>query len=141
MKKNLAIVAVLLIIAGGVGFYAGMKYQQSQRRGQFLGQINGQTGRVGQFQSRFGQGGARPVNGEIIAADDKSITVKLPDGSSKIILLTDKTSINKAAQGSKDDLKTGEQVMVFGSTNSDGSLTAQNIQLNSTFRQIPANNQ
>lgn len=69
-----------------------------------------------------------------LASDDKSITVKLQDGSSKIILITDKTVINKAAEATKDDLKGGEKVAVFGEINSDGSVTAQNIQLNPILR-------
>ena len=129
MNQKKLIIGIILIIVIGIGcFYAGMKYQQNQRRSQFLGQFNGQPGRNSQFQSRLGQG-ARAVRGEIIASDDKSITVKLPDGSSKIVLLSDSTNINKAAQGSKEDLKIKEQVIIFGKENSDGSVTAQNIQL------------
>jgi hypothetical protein len=76
------------------------------------------------------------VNGEIIAADEKSITVKLQDGSSKIVLLSDKTEINKTASTTKEDLKVGEKVAAFGTENSDGSVTAQSVQLNPRFRGI-----
>lgn len=132
--KVILAAAILLIAFAGGGFYAGMKYQQSQR-GRFSGQFNGQQGNhMGQLQQRFGQG-TRPVRGEIISQDDKSITVKLPDGSSKIILFSDNTSINKAVEGSKDDLKVGEQVLILGNENSDGSVTAQNIQLNPVLRE------
>ncbi len=78
----------------------------------------------------------RPISGEILSSDDKSITVKLQDGSSKIVLLSDKTQINKATSVTKLDLKSGEKVAVFGSENSDGSVTAQNIQLNPQFRGV-----
>ena len=125
--KMMIVMIILLLVVGGGAFYLGMNYQQNRRRGNF--QFGPQTGnQTRQFQARNGQ--ARPVRGEIIAADDKSITVKLPDGSSRIVLLSSNTSINKATQGTKDDLKTGEQVFVVGSDNSDGSVTAQNIQLN-----------
>lgn len=119
--------AVLLIAFAGGGFYAGMKYQQSQR-GQFFRQLNGSQG--SQNNQARGRMGFRPVIGEVISKDDKSITVKLQDGGSKIVLFSDSTSVNKASEGSKDDLKAGEQVAVFGTDNSDGSVTAQNIQLN-----------
>ncbi len=123
-NKNLIITILLLVIVAGGAFFAGMKYQQSKspRPGNFQGN------RSGQFQQRTGQNG-RAVNGEILNADDKSITVKLQDGSSKIVLLTETTTINKSAEGSKSDLKEGEKVAVFGTENSDGSVTAQNIQL------------
>ena len=124
--KIILIVAILLIVFCGGGFYAGVKYQQSQR-GSFFRQLNGQGSQMNQVRGRMG---ARPVAGEIISKDDKSITVKLQDGGSKIVLFSDSTSINKASEGSKDDLKTGEQVAVFGTDNSDDSVTAQNIQLN-----------
>jgi hypothetical protein len=135
MKNNLLIIAILVIVVGVGGFFAGMKYQQSKRPA-FSRQFDGQQG------MRTGQGnrqGFRPVNGEIISNDDKSITVKLQDGSSKIVLISDKTSINKAADATKDDLKNGEKVMVFGQENSDGSVTAQNIQLNPILRGTDGN--
>lgn len=131
--KNANILAIALLVIGlGAGFFGGMQYQKSQR-GQLgaNGQPNNQQGRrVG-----MGQNGAnRPVAGSIISADDKSITVKLADGSSKIVLLSDQTQINKAEVAVKSDLKAGETVAVFGSANSDGSVTAQNIQLNPQTR-------
>lgn len=118
------ITIVLVIVAGAGGFFGGIKYQQSRR---------GEGNRMGQFQQRAGLG-VRPVRGEIISKDDKSITVKLQDGSSKIVFVSEKTIINKAAEGSKDDLKTKEQALIFGNENPDGSITAQSIQLGSPLR-------
>ena len=120
-------VLILVVLVGVGAFFGGMQYQKSQRsagRGQFAG--------AGQFGNRNGQN--RPVIGEIVSADDKSITVKLMDGSSKIVILSATTAINKQATGSAADLKTGEKVLVLGKENSDGSITAQNIQLNPQFR-------
>ncbi|MBI3341651.1 hypothetical protein HY024_00850 [Candidatus Curtissbacteria bacterium] len=70
------------------------------------------------------------VVGEILTIDDRGMTIKLQDGSTKIVLVSDKTSINKAAQATKDDLKTGERVSAFGMQNPDGSVSATNVQLN-----------
>ena len=127
-KENLKILLIILalVIGGGVGFFAGMKYQQSKQQSvarQFLGQMGGRQGTANRL-------GFRPVNGEIISADEKSITVKLQDGSSKIVIISETTQINKAEQATKEDLKVGEKVAVFGQENSDGSVTAQNIQIN-----------
>ena len=76
----------------------------------------------------------RPVAGEITSSDGKSHTVKMNDGGSKIIFLSSTTQINKAQTAVTDDLKVGEQVSIFGQTNADGSVTAQNIQLNPQVR-------
>jgi hypothetical protein len=127
MNKNIIFVIVAVVIAGA-SFYGGMLYQQSQRRNnftQFAGGPNG-SARGGNGQSQ----GIRPVNGQIISADSQSITVKLRDGSSRIVILSDKTSINKSAPAAKEDLKVGEDVAVFGTQNSDNSVTAQSISLN-----------
>lgn len=142
-NKNLIITILLVVFVGGGGFFAGMKYQQSQR-GQFANGQFGGRGMMGGANVSGNNGnrmGFRPVNGAIISSDDKSITVKLTDGSSKIVLLSATTVINKANVATKEDLKTGEKVAVFGQTNSDGSVTAQNIQLNPIARNLPDRNQ
>lgn len=107
---------------GGVGFYAGTKYQQSKTPARQFGQ--------GQNRARMGGG---QVIGEILSMDDKSLTVKLTDGSSKIVLISSTTTFNKAAEGAKSDLKVSERVVIFGTTNPDGSVTAQNVQINPVF--------
>lgn len=140
MKNNLIIVILGVVIIGAGTFFGGMKYQQHKQPavGQFgpgSRQGNGnQTPSNG--NNNANRTGFRPVAGEIISNDDKSITVKLQDGSSKIVLVNDKTTINKADEATKEDLKVGEKVSVFGSTNADGSVTAQNIQLNPITRQL-----
>ncbi len=140
MKNNLIIIAVLaLIIGGAAGFFGGIQYQKSQRSQAF--QFNGQaTQPNGGRNFRAGQGarnGFAPVTGEIIESDDKSITVKLEDGSSKIVLLSKETSISKSDSVSISELKKGEKVAALGTQNSDGSITAQNIQLNPMSRISP----
>lgn len=74
-------------------------------------------------------GGANLANGEIIAKDEKSITIKLRDGGSKIIFLSGTTAINKSATGTIDDLKVGTQVTATGTINTDGSVSAQMVQI------------
>lgn len=134
--KNNVIVAVLvsLLAGGGLGFFGGMQYQKNQRaaafgNGNFTGRAgNGQNGSGGRFRNGGG------VTGDILSVDKNSITVKLPDGSSKIVLLTNSTNINKATQGSVSDLVAGIRVAAFGTANSDGSITASNVQLNPIMR-------
>lgn len=135
MKNNTIITVLLIVIFAAGAFFGGMKYQQSKQPA-FTRQFGGGQGiRNGQGQGT--RQGFRPVNGEIISSDEKSITVKMQDGSSRIVLFSDKTEINKAASGTNEDLKVGEKVSVFGTDNTDGSVTAQNIQLNPQFRSGP----
>jgi hypothetical protein len=133
MKNPVISAAVIAIVVGVLAFMAGVKYQESKRpsfNGQFLGRQGGRqvTGPGGN------RSGFRPVVGEIIASDDTSVTVKTQDGSTKIIILSAATEINKAAKGDKGDLSSGSRVMVVGTENSDGSVTAQSIQLNPMMR-------
>lgn len=129
--------AVIVLAVASGGFYAGMKYQQTRRPagGAFM---NGGAGSV-RFRSEGRTiNGARQVMGEIIDKDDASITVKMPDGSTRIVMVSDKTPVNKAEKGSLDDLKNGQTVAVFGTDNADGSVTAQNVQLNPGVRMMKA---
>lgn len=126
-KNNLILVSIILVIVAGVGgFLGGMTYQKSQRPG-----LGAQLSR-GNFQGRFGNQGSRPVLGQVVSIGDKSVTVKMQDGSTKIVIISGSTSINKAAQGTISDLKEGTTIAAFGTANSDGSITAQNIQINPT---------
>lgn len=132
-------VIVIAVIVGSIGFFCGMRYNSYQliktqairgERGQFaqgMGSASGQDRGIG--AGRFGGMGGRIV-GEIVSTDDTSITVKLPDGSSKIILLSSTTQVQKTSDAPKDELKTGTQIAAFGTANADGSVTAQTIQLN-----------
>jgi hypothetical protein len=143
ISKELIISGIIIaVLFGGGGFFAGAKYQQTKRGSFFgpagMGNTNGNRISEGQNMPAGFRGGA--TSGEIISSDEKSITVKLTDGSSKIIFWDDKTQINKASEGTKDDLKVGEKLTVFGTDNSDGSVTAQNIQLNPILREQNLNN-
>lgn len=140
MKKTLPIFIIILMVAAGGAFYGGMLYgkstktvrgnfqdfanltpEQRQQRLQEMG-VNG-GGRVG-----GGQGGGF-VAGEIITKDDKSITIKLRDGGSKIIFFGTAIEVSKFTNGVASDLEVGKTVSVSGVANSDGSITAQSIQI------------
>jgi len=135
-KNNVTIIVIVALIFAAGGFFGGMKYQESKTPsfagrtvpgGQFPGGAQGdrQVPEGGQLR----QQNFSPVSGEIVSIDEGSITVSMPDGSSKIVLLTDTTSVNKTEEGSESDLIVGEQVMIIGSQNSDGSVTAQNVSI------------
>jgi hypothetical protein len=132
MNKNTAVTVALVLLVGVGGFYGGMTYQKSQSPANGFAQYGGRMGQGGPAGGPGGMGRngfGRPVAGQIIEKDASSITVKMQDGSTKIVLLSNSTTINKATKAIKDDLKKGENVMVVGTTNSDGSVTANNINL------------
>ena len=142
MKPLYIVSCLVLIVAVGIGsFFGGMKFQQSKNSSprQFQNGSNRPSGaptRNGAAQ------GSQPVSGEIISVEGNNITVKTQDGSSKIVIYSDSTTVNKTSEGSKDNLKVGEKVMVIGTVSSDGTVTAQSIQLNPITRnETPAPSQ
>jgi len=124
------VVLLIALVVGGAAFYGGIQYDKNQQTGSARGGFAAGVGRTGARRTGSGQ----PVSGEILNMDDSSITVKLADGSSRIVLLSDKTIFNKTSTVDKSELKVGTKVGVFGTTNTDGSITAQNVQLNPQFR-------
>lgn len=139
-KVSLITTIFITVIVGAAGFLGGLKYSESQRNTFFRNGTGGQFQQGMMMRAQSGQQGrarftgGRPVVGEVVSQDDKSITVKMMDGSSKIVILSSTTKYSKSTDVSKADLKAGEQVGVFGTDNADGSVTAQTIQLNPTFR-------
>ena len=125
-KNNLILIVVGLVIFVG-GLFGGMQYQKSKSP-KFPGgfSVTGERTQIGQ---RNGNVGISQVRGTLLSKDEKSITVKLQDNSSKIVIFSDSTLINKTEKGTKDDLKEGDEISVFGQTNADGSVTADNVQI------------
>lgn len=128
MNKTLVNVIAVAVIVGGASFYGGIKYDQ-QKEMASAGQGNFSRG-TGMGGGRRGSGmGGDGANGEIIAKDDKSVTIKLRDGGSKIIFVSDATQVTKSASGSLVDIVVGGTIMTFGASNPDGSMTAKSIQI------------
>ena len=133
MQKNLiAPLIVVAVLIGAGSFYGGMQYQKSQQptpqaqRG--AGNGGGQRGAGGLGGVRGGMGGGF-ISGEVLSKDAQSITVKLRDGSSKIVFFASSTAVGKMDAGSIADVAQGTQVTITGTTNNDGSVTASNIQI------------
>ncbi|MFA5029763.1 MAG: DUF5666 domain-containing protein [Patescibacteria group bacterium] len=148
-KLPLIVVAiiVIIIVAGG-SFYCGLKYG-------YLIKGPGQNNLEGfqnltpeQRQQRLGQMGANGLrgngsggdflNGEIISKDNSSLILKLRAGGSKVVIFATSTEVGKFTNGSVADLSVGQTVSVNGQSNSDGSLTAQSIQIRPA---LPPNDQ
>jgi len=131
-KNTIIFIIVAIIIAGGA-FYGGIIYQKNQvpAAGNFrnlqAGGANRVLGQDSNLAGRAAQGGF--ISGEILNKDDKSLTLKLRDGGSKIIFFSDTTKVSKSTDGSNEDLVQGKEVMINGTTNADGSINAQTITL------------
>jgi hypothetical protein len=135
-KTGLIIGFIVVVI---VAFYAGDKYAGGQNTTSLTQGGNGFAGSVAQRGYRNGGGF---ISGRIVAKDNTSITVQLnaPSGpnnntataintGSKIIFYTDGTNIMKTTDGTADDLTVGKNIIVIGTVNSDGSVSAQSIQI------------
>jgi hypothetical protein len=131
-KKIIGVVAICLVVAG-LSFRGGMMYAAKNikaaadsRQGAFS--QNGFNGQSGGRMMRGGVNGGL-VNGEILSKDDKSITIKLRDGGSKIVFFTPSVKVEKTVDGTATDVVVGKQVMIVGVANTDGSINATSIQM------------
>lgn len=138
MKKNIITNIIIAVVIAGVAFFGGMQYSKSKVMSttasrQFGGGTStgmmggGRPGGASAAMTGMRSGGA--VIGSVLSKDDKSITVQTQGGGSKIIFLSEKTAISTAAKGSLADIVAGSDVVVMGTPNADGSVTAQTIQL------------
>jgi hypothetical protein len=128
-KKIIGAVLFVVIVAGGA-FYAGTVYGKGGGRsmGQF-GPTNVAFNGNGQFRGGTGARGSGLTAGDIISKDASGVTIKMQDGSTKIIVLAPSTTITKSAAGTLEDLTVGTSVAITGTTNSDSSVTAQMVQI------------
>ncbi len=122
MKNKIIAVIVLIIVAGGA-YYFGMQAGKSSA-----------TAAATAARASFarGVGGTRAggaVTGQVVSVDTNSLTISLPAGGSQIIFFTPSTPVTKTVSGSVSDLKTGINIMVTGTANSDGSESANSIQI------------
>lgn len=127
-KQLIIFIAIVLIVGAGC-FYAGTKLNGGNKKQFTNGQINfnGQGNRVNASQAR--NKSSAMIGGEIVKKDDQSITIKLMDGGSKTVYFATSTQVAKSVDGTLADLLTGVNVMISGKTSSDGSVSAQYIQI------------
>lgn len=147
MKKTIIIAVVVAVVFGAGGFWGGMSYGKSSiaavsagvRQGGFQGVMGaGGTGTGGQRAGRgtgvAGSGFDRLtaggfLAGQVVSKDATSVTVKLRDGGSRVALVSTSTQVLTSRPGTFDDVSVGEQITIQGTANSDGSVSAQSIQV------------
>lgn len=140
--KNKTTAVVVVVVVAVIFFYGGMKYDQS-KNSVAIQSYAARQGRFGAGGNGGGRGGAGGgiTSGEVVSKDDKSLTLKTRDGSSKVIFFSPSTSVLKSASGSVQDLSSGTQVMVVGTSNQDGSISAQSIQVRPNIPQTQGQGQ
>jgi uncharacterized protein DUF5666 len=146
-KKIVLGILVLVLVAavGGGSFYGGMRYEQQQAanaRAAFFANRGGGSGGEGAGGGGFafggGNGGGGTANGrgggavgQIKSIDGNTITVSTPQSVVKVIL-TGTTQIEKFVAGSSSDLQVGTRIVVRGTPDSSGTITANTVQITPT---------
>lgn len=126
-------VLVLVILAGGGGYFYGVSVGQARAnqarqqlaRGRFGDQADLAPGLARTPQPGARAGGA--IVGTIEAVEGEVVVLTTQQGSVRV-KTTDTTLIEKLATVGVQELEKGERVTVTGSQNADGSVTARSIQ-------------
>jgi|GEM_PF-270289 len=161
MKRNLGIVVgiVLLAVVAGGSFYGGMVYGQGQAQPAGAGAAPVDMGQggippagAGGAPPDMGQGGIPPagpdqqgsgqgaggqggmLSGQIQEIDTDVLKITDSSGKQIQVRVTDTTLVEKQASVTLTDLQQGETVVVSGSQESDGSITARSVQVVSAGR-------
>ncbi len=104
----MAVVGIIIMVGS---FYGGLQYGKQIRASGFIAQGNLRAmGTGGGRRGGMGTGGDA-ISGEILSKDDKSITIKIRDGGSKILFLSESTQVVKPVPGVVSDLFVGSQIM------------------------------
>jgi hypothetical protein len=147
LKVILGVVVVVVIAAGS--FYGGMVFGKSRASasaatvpmnfpegfqppdgaalpGDGTGRFGarGQDGAAGGFAAQPGM-----IFGEIESIDGNTLTLLTQAGGTLTVQVTDTTLIEKNASVAASDLAAGDTVIVSGSDNDDGSVTARSVQV------------
>ncbi len=80
-----------------------------------------------------GNSSANVFAGQVSAIDGSSITLQLPSGNSEVVLYASSTPVTEPTNVSIAKVVAGTNIMVMGTQNSDGSVTAQSIEIRNGF--------
>jgi hypothetical protein len=126
--KTLFSFFITLVLGLMIGFFIGRASVRSATPSATENTFNGvRQMRQGGAGNRGGFGGG--LTGDVIAKDANSLTVQTRDGSSHLVFFATSTRIGKFVDGALADIAPSTTVMVVGSSNPDGSMTATQIQI------------
>ncbi|MFN2167600.1 MAG: DUF5666 domain-containing protein [Anaerolineae bacterium] len=140
---QIIIAVVVIVVIAGASFYGGMVYGQNRAStasaaGFADRQFTSPDGQDGNFPGFRGQNGdgtggftAQPGTafGQIESIEGNTLTVTDRSGNQVQVQVADTTLIEKNASVSVTDLVAGDTVMVSGSENDDGTITARSVQV------------
>jgi len=112
-------VIVVVALVGGIFYGKSSAPSSTASRGSYASST----------RSGFSRAGGGFVAGQIISVDSSSMMVSLANGSSQVVFYSNSTQVMKPTIVPASTLTTGTRVMIGGTANSDGSLTAQSIQV------------
>ena len=113
-------VVAIVALAGGM-FYGKMSANnQASTRGSAASSTRAGLARTS---------GGGFVTGQIISVNGNNLTVSLANGNSQVVFYSSSTQVMKPTIVPVSNLVAGTRVAIGGTANSDGSLTAQSIQI------------
>lgn len=133
LMKQMYII-ILVIVVALTAFFGYKAYRRTYLQANFERSAGSSQNRLGNTQEGpipqsgdlcGGTGG----NGEIVSLDTNAFSLKLKNGTNRLIHLANQTTIKTSAGSSatESDLKTGDRVTLVGGPNPDGSFTANGI--------------
>lgn len=129
--NRILISGLLVAMSAAGGFWGGTLYQKGKMptRPDFasLGANAGQgTNGASANRRSAGPGG---LTGEITSKDETSLTIKTSTGSTQTAYYSNLTKVVTDQTANLSDIKTGSNVTIVGTPNSDGSVTADTVRL------------
>ncbi len=128
--------AIVTAIALGGGFFWGKSIVASTAinrtgTGRFAFASSTSGGFAGRAGLGAGAGGGFAV-GQVASIDSNSLMLQLPNGNSENVYYSSSTQVIIPQPSSISKIKSGTMVMIGGTQNIDGSMTATTIQVRGT---------
>ncbi len=135
MKKkfNLTNLIIVVVLFSGLFFYLGLSYQKTKmptpgsNRDAMRASLGEGNFANSENSSRGTRGGQ--IIGEIIKINEESFTIKLNDGGSNTIYMTDETTINQMSKADRNSLEEGREIIVSGNAQENQTIIADSIQI------------
>ena len=129
-NKTWGVAVVALIIGAGIGYMGANTLRPAISAQNMRGNFQGAA--AGAFGGTRGGGTGGMLSGTVASKDASSITINTRDGSSHVVLISPSTTVSKSVNGSESDIAVGSEIIVSGTSNSGGSVSATLIQLRPT---------